>query len=340
MRKLPAILIVVFLVFPLFLAALYTIAISTWVLDRELYVRVLSDIRLYEIPRTSNMNRIWIWPWTAEAWGFPAPAYFALREVATPDYMKTQALAVFQDAWDFIMGRSARFGSAIDLTPIKKSLAGEGGKRYAQALAASLPVGPAGGSFSLTATRLPNYRPSNITVPQAAKIIEKSLPTIIKSIPDRVDIGDRPWGASLRWSLPSALGALIAADVILLFLSCGLWFLAAFIASDRMRGRLIWLGWSLFAPAVLVFLTGIFVNIGFIGNVVRFGIGSAGLESIGFSKSFVSAVYQAASTLMSRIATGFIATGAIAGGISLGLVAWGWAGAHDPREKPQETPAQ
>jgi hypothetical protein len=119
MRSVPAALIAVFLVVPLFLAALFTVSVSTWVLDRGFYASLIDDERLYEIPAGFAKGE---WEETARETGIPLlrdPAL--LREVVTPAWMRTQALSVLGQAFDFIERRTGTFDPEFDLAPLKKA---------------------------------------------------------------------------------------------------------------------------------------------------------------------------------------------------------------------------
>jgi len=325
MRKVPAVLIVVLLVFPLFLAALLTISVSTWALDRGFYAGLLSDERLYEIPALVDGEQ---WSGGAGLAGlslFRNPA--ALREIATGPYMRSQALAVTNEAFDFLDGRSLIFDPAIDLAPLKKALATEAGKRFALATAKGLPVCASSQGFSLKDGTIPRCRPSSISVEKAAALITAALPSLAAKLPDTLRLSELPDARYMppRWwgrSGFSALGALVLADVVLLAIACGFWFAGAFVGGATLKERLLWLGWSLFAPSVLVCLCGIGALIPLAGGWVWDGIRSAELGAVGFSAGFSAAVFEAARHAVWRVTAGFLAAGGIAIGISIGLAVW------------------
>ena len=330
MRKLLAALGAVFFVFPLFMAALTTVAVSTWVLDRDLYTRVMGDARLYEIPSGSKAEGFLYWPWTPELGAVPhASAASALKEIVTPEYMRSQAVNLVAACFDFIEGRSPVLDPVIDLTPVKKALSGEGGKRFARSLAEALPVCSSSGAALPKSGVLPACRPSGVSVSKAADAILKSLPATISKIPDAYRFSDRsgPLADRRRWSgfvwSFSASRALLIANAALLFMACCAWILTGLIGGADARGRLYWLGGSLLPPAVLVFLTGLIVNTGVVVNGVRFGIESARLTAFGFSNEFVNGIFGVAGTMIGRVAIGFLATGAVAMGIAIALLIWG-----------------
>jgi hypothetical protein len=329
MRKVLAAFMAVCFVFPLFMAALVTIGVSTWALDRDLYARVLSDSRLYEIPTGAKIEGFLYWPWTPELGAVPlSAASIALKEVITPEYMRTQAVSFLNASFDFMDGRSQVFDPSIDLSPVKKALRGEGGKRFARALAEALPACSSQSAFVLKNGVLPGCRPTSVSVTRAADAILQTLPTTIAKIPDSFRVNDDPsplldrrhW--EIGWGFP-ALRALIVADLALMFIACCAWLLAAVIGGRDARGRLYWLGGSLLPPAVVVFLIGLMVNTGIVADAARYGIESARLSTLGFSRSFITGLFGAAGAMIGRVAAGFLATGAIAVGIAVALLFWG-----------------
>jgi hypothetical protein len=335
MRRVPAILLVIFLVCPLFFAALLTVGVSTWALDRGFYLGLLNDARLYQIPDATS-SASWV---TADVPGLRGlsvhSAGRAAREVITPAYMMSQATRVLNQVFDFLQGRSA-LDITLDMTPVKKALSGDAGKRFSRILAEDLPVGGNADGFTVRPRALPGSRPSSLSVEKAAVVIQAGLPTFASSIPDTVRLSDTPpvyfpgtWRGGRGFS---AMGFLVLADVVLLVLAGGIWTAAAFIGGANTFQRLQWFGWSLFVPAVGVFLIGLFVDLSMFSHWVSWGIESAALDAHGFGPSFVAALVDVARRALSRVGTGFLATGAIAGGIALGLLGRSWSIPAEQRE--------
>jgi hypothetical protein len=173
-----------------------------------------------------------------------------------------------------------------------------------------------------------------MSVSRAAESIRASLPAFLKTVPDRLRVAEgsgpllraRELGFSPGFS---ALRSIVIADIVFLAVAAGFWVLAGFVGGAEVRSRLLWLGWSLFAPALAVFVVGLVARLGVPWQTVSSSIRQARLEDLGFSGSFVQGVIEAARTVVLRLSTSFLATGAIAGGISLGLLAWAWG---TPRE--------
>lgn len=337
MRSFPAALIVVFLVFPLLLAGLVAVSVSTWVLDRHFYAAILSDSRLYQIPDgLSAATHVTIdLPGRSRLSLSASPRAF--KEILPPDYVRNQALGVLGSLFDFLEGKAGVFDPLVDLDPIRKALVGPEGRRFARMVAEDLPVDSPGGPFIIRPGRLPDSRPSTISVDRAAALIEAGLPAFANAIPMRIRLTDAfGWGEVVRgqeWE-GSVLRGLIIADVVILFIACAFLVAAAFLAASNARQRLQWMGWSLLAPAALVFLIGLGITIAAFAAAARSGLASAdtGAGALRFSSAFMTAIYDAARFAMRRVGIGFLATGAVAAGVSLALLGVSWSMPQERRQ--------
>ncbi len=331
MRRVAAILIVVFLVCPLLFAALMTLSFSTWTFDRGFYLALLDDARLYQVPDAVSSAS-----WSEQVIDGTGGLRWrslgrAAGVVVTPEYARGQALSVVNQVFDILDGRARTRDVTIDVAPVKAALLRvDTGRRFARLLAEDLPVNGSAAGFTVMPGRLPVSRPSSISVERAAALIQTGLPVFVSSIPDVVRLGNEPtvpvghsrWGGGPR--MPIA-GFLFLADAILLLLAVGFAVAAAFVGGATRFERLQWLGWSLLAPAAGVLLTGLIVVLSFFAPWVQWGIEHVRLEIQGFSPGFISAVIDVARHALSRIGTGFLATGAIGAGVALGLLGWSWS---------------
>ncbi|MCX7031507.1 MAG: hypothetical protein NTU62_15495 [Spirochaetes bacterium] len=318
MRWLPALLLVLLLVMPLFIGGLSAVAVSTFVLDRGWYVGFLSDERLYDLPDAVS-SATWHLSFAGLS-GFPhAMGREALRELLPPAYLRDQASAIIDQVFTYLWGRGP-LDVSVDLSPVKRSLAGDGAKRFALALAKGLPEASASTAVPKRGT-IPDYRPKGWTVDQTARFIEASLPPVLASLPDRLELGDT---VPLPWRGFSAFGMLIGAAVVMMLLACGAWLGSAFAFSDVPRERLLWLGGSLLAPALCVLAIGAAAAVSPLAlSWARMGISFADFAEIGMGQGFTDAVLNAVRLSLGRVSTGFLATGGIAAGIGIGLLVWG-----------------
>jgi hypothetical protein len=337
MRKLAALFISLALVFPLSFGGIATAAVGSWALNKGNYERVLSDTRLYEIPGNLDSASGSLLEPAGMRGISPEAAAKALREVITPEYMHSQAARLLNQGFDFFYGRSADFNPTIDMTPIKRSFAGEAGKRFALSLAQSLPVSRGVSAQPPNPGALPATRPANVSVARTADQIYTALPSIVKTIPDTVTlageqfpsrISDMPF---LRLGI-SPIAAFITMDGFLLLMAGGFWFLAGVTGGKTPRGRRLWLGWSLMIPSAIILSAGIAAGTGFVAEAVRVGVDYARLTALGYSQSFVSALIDAARTFIGKAANAFMAAGGIASGVSLGFLIWGWSTERDREE--------
>jgi hypothetical protein len=318
MRWLPALLLVLLLVIPLFIGGLSAVAVATFALDRNWYAGMLADERLYDLPDTTSSTT-----WRTTLPGFSAfPTSMsaeALRELLPASYLRDQAGSVIDQVFAFLWGRSP-LAVSVDISPVKRSLSGDSAKRFALALAKGLPEASGSTAVPKRGT-IPSSRPKGWTADQTARFIEASLPTVLASLPDRLSLGDT---VPLPWKGFSPFGMLIGAAVVLMLLACGVWLGSGFAFSDVLRERLLWLGGSLLAPALCVLAIGAAAAVSPLTIPwARFGIASVDFTMYGLGQGFADAVLGAIGIAARRVATGFLATGGIAAGIGIGLLVWG-----------------
>lgn len=329
MRRVPALLIVIFLACPLLFASLVTISLATWTLDRRLYVSLFDDARLFQVPDAVSSAS-----WSAAVIEGTGGLQWrsigrAAGVVLTPEYLRGQVLRVVNQVFDSVEGRTGRFDISVDAAPLKAALRGDAGREFSRLLAEDLPVGGSPADFKVGPGRLPVSRPSSVSVDRAAAIIQSGLPTFLGSIPDTVRVGSPHAVRGPRFHL---FGAVLAGSIVLLLLGAGFLVAAIFVGGETRFQRLQWSGWPLLAASAGVFLIGLFIMLSFLSPWVRWGIENTRLDSYGFSAGFISALIDASRHLLSRIAVGFLATGGIAAGAALGLLAWSWSIPHIERK--------
>jgi hypothetical protein len=344
MRKVLALLLIIFIVFPMALATLSTIAISTWALDRDFYTDLVGDPRLYEVLLSEDLpNYVGRRIAVREVDGVPARALSqALREVVTPEYLAGEATRIVDQVFAVIEGESSTFVITLDVAPLKSALRGEAGRRFAQTLAANLPACAAGQESRTPGGTIIRCLPSSVSVEEATGMIVSALPAFLDEIPDQINLArERVFltGVARGWTtMMFGQDALNFAVLVLVFITGGLWLAAAFIGGEDSRERLLWLGWSLLAPAVLVFALGLLVGTEFTTGWVRFGLNEARLEGFEYSDSFRLALQEVARTALDTVANGFLMAGGVAGGIAIGLIAWGYTTPKTRRMVPAAAP--
>jgi hypothetical protein len=331
MRRVPAILIVIFLGFPLLYAGLTVVSVSTWAANRAFYAELLANPGLYEIP-----DAVASATWTdAEALGIDLRVSArALREIAGPTYLRDQAVRVTGQVFDVLEGRSLSDQISVDLAPLKAALMGEQGRRFAEILAKDLPVG--GTELTVRPGHLPRSRPAAIPVDKAARIIADGLPGFARGLPDTLRLSDTVphWG--WYWRSPVSIpGMIVAFGIVLLFLGAGFCVAAGFVGGITRFERLQWMGWSVFAPGAAVFLLGLLVMIGYYATGAFWWGSPAWVSELGRGAPFAAAVTEAARLVMTRVSVSFMAAGAITAGAAMGLLSWSWTIPQAERKAPE-----
>ena len=189
MRKTSALFILIIVFFPLALAAMTLTAIRPWVLDRSFYERIVGDQRLYDVLLREDLSTRFDEARFISVEQLPAQALSAaLREVVTPDYLRTQSMNVVNRAFDYIEGHADIFELSIDVTPIKGALVGGGKTRFASALAAALPACSDGQPPIAPSGSLTRCIAVAGSVDAAAEQIAAALPAVVEATPDQIMI--------------------------------------------------------------------------------------------------------------------------------------------------------
>lgn len=345
MRAVLAILLIVLLVFPLALAALSLLAVSSWAVDANFYANALTNPKVYESLLSDEM----LTQITRQMFGassqVDAPA---LREFAkafmSADFMKMQVVNAVHSVFDYLNGRSAALDIKLDLKPMKATLSGEQQSESLLTLAAALPECKEGQVVRPKSLGFYVCRPSFLKTDDF--LVHYLLPSIedfLPKIPDEIAITPpglttqdseqwRVWipGGSLQNALLLALGLLSVAVL-------GFWLLAGLIASSAWSVRLRWMGFALFIPALLVFIVGLLtMQAGFVTPYVNLGLTRSGLEAqLPFAREAVLSVTEAA---LPRISTGFMMVGGIASAVALAFIFWGIS--IRPKTKKENAPVE
>ncbi len=335
MRKAVALIVVTVVVFPLILAALMSFSVSTWALDRGFYLQLVSDERIYEAvlsetPWDSESIFIEI-PGASDLDEIPAAALArALREIVTPYYLRSQAVAVVNEVFHALEGRSALLELSVDITPLKDRLRSEPGERFARSLAADLPICENGEAAIASGADLPRCRPAEITETQAAELILSGLPDFLDKLPDEYPVSAQPLRLYFQpeddfWFGFIGSSRLIWASIILALIAGGFWVGAAFIGGENRRQIVQWLGWPLFVPAVLTLIAGISMRIVAGFPWVEYGIGSWVASDVWYSAEIVEVFTTLARSAIKTIARGFLTAGGVALGMAVGMIVWSFS---------------
>ena len=352
MRKVIALVMIVALVIPLLLVTLGLFSVGSWVLKRSFYTDLLSDIRMYEAllkePIPGEDHVFSEWTETGAFGGVPGSALArALREVVTPAYLRSLALQALNDTFDALEKRKPELSLNLDLAPLKSSLYGAEGKRFARALAAALPPCPQQGSEPSTAEgAIPRCRPPEVPVETLAEIIFDSLPAYLAGIPDTYPVQPHPivfaynprndfWYGFISTNHLLWIGFFMAVISLSFLLASALIAAGGRAAGSRgqsgrvgqpgreRRQLILWIAWPLFIPALLIFLSGAVI---WVAASVRWvfypGLEPWLHESFRYAGEIRDALFPVVRSAMIAAARAFLAAGGLTLGVALGLMIW------------------
>ncbi|MBI1277583.1 MAG: hypothetical protein GC179_05605 [Anaerolineaceae bacterium] len=339
MRKLVAVSILLVIYLPLAFAAMTLISIRPWILDRGFYERLVGDERLYETLWTDDLSAQFDQKVFTTVEQLPLDALsIALREVATPDYLRTQATKVVNDVFDFIEGREQNFQVMLDISPLKADLVGEKGKVFATALAAALPNCEIGQSSIAVGGRLTRCIAPGVSVDEAANQITAALPAALEASPDTIVIGNRGYLRTnwydYAWLLGSGVHAVLDVSILLIIVTAaGAAFVGSILGGDDMRGRLRWYSAALFVPGGLAVLAGLIL----VSPAVIVSISSvpSGWFAVQHSTAYREAIAQLVVPVVQQVGGSFLLTGIVVSAIALILLMWSWAASSVRRENPK-----
>jgi uncharacterized membrane protein len=332
LRKVIALLLVIFVVLPLIFTTLIMVAINSWVLDRNFYVNLLDDPNLYEALLSQDLPMYVNTRWFAREINSDLPPIAldkALREVMTPQYLHDQSVQIVNQAFDTLEGKRDSLDISLDLAPVKAALRGDGGARFAQTLAAQLPACAAGQESLIAGSTLIRCRAANVSTAEATQQIAAALSAFIDQMPDQISLSREPLDLRTEWRPFNLifLGSLGLSMTIgmLLVLAGVFWLAAAFIGGTNRRERLLWLGWSLLAPAGLVVIMGLAISSPFATGSISLGLERSryAIEGVQYSAELRQAIVEMASRALAAVAGGFLIAGGISTALAIGLIGWG-----------------
>jgi hypothetical protein len=332
MRTFIGLLMFVFVVLPLVCGLFFLAAINSWAFDRGFYQEILDNPAVYEAMLEETSVEIQNTGTVMD--DVPADAVGAgLREVLTPEYLRSQTMQVIDQVFDVLEGRTNRVKISVDLTPIKQSLSGESGTDFAAAAVQALPMCRAGENPRANAAEFPTCRAEGVSDEELIAQIEASLPALIEDMPDMLSIDE---SIDLRGpdNMPFYFPGITSIMATLLLSLAGMalifWLANGVVFGDDRRSRLIALGAMLLIPAAFVLFAGLAMS----GNLWESAIRSAVLRETG--SPYASALADSAIDAVARVRTGFLVAGGIPFAISLALLAWGLASPSEKRKREDD----
>ncbi len=344
MRKVLAVFVILLIVVPLLVTTLSTVSVSTWVFSRAFYQNLFASPTLYETALAEGLpDRLDDHETAADRLPVEAVRQ-GVRQVVTPEYLTAEGNRLVNEWFDYLDGRTYRLDLQFNMKPIKEALLGEGGARFAGAMAAALPACLPGEVSVHAETELLRCLPEGMSTAEATGKIEAVIPDLVTDTPDFVPLGDvtvnreRQYGyRTVSYGAVGRAGMGLAI-VTLMVLSGLFWLGASVLGGEDARGRLQWMGWSALAPALITVLFGLLSSPNFASAWLSFGLAQARANGESISLTAQQLIVDSTRLALGPISNGFLVVGGIAAAMALGLLVWGWltpSGLH-----PAVVPAQ
>jgi hypothetical protein len=331
MRVFVGILLFIFIVLPMLCGMLFLAAINTWAFDRTFYNEILEDEAVYEGFIQEAQLQI---QGTGTVFDeLPDEAASAgLREVVTPQYLRTTTTQIVDQVFDVLEGRRNEIDISIDLQPVKNAITGEQRQNFAQAIAANLPNCRTGEQARNNAAEFPTCREGGLSDAELVNQIEAAAPALVATLPDTVRL-PQPVGLfefnNAPIDFPGINSVMIVALLTLSALALIFWFVNGILMGDTRRTRLIALGFMLLIPSAFVLFTGLAMGGGLWESSIRTAIS----QSTGtYTNALTDSVIDAAA----RVRAGFLIAGGIPFIISILLMVLGYTSPSGKRKREDD----
>ena len=336
MRKLFALLMALFLVMPLLLAAQAVVSASSFILDPDITSGEFDSDQIYE----SILSEAVIWGLLRVQLDLPPGTDTSRLQAVLTDAiqrsdLKQQVSGLVEGLFAYARGESDQFEPLLDITSVKNVLATEKQDEFLAELVAVLPVCQPGQTPGLGGEGQSPCKPEGIPDDMLIEsFLKPAFPLVMASVPNQIAISTEwmDWQQEEGWrrlvpgrALPASL---ILASVVLGFVAASFWYITALLADDAWGARLQWLGGMLMLPSGLLFLAGLLIGSGITAALVDFGMERANLP-FGTFGALLRAVISGS---VPRAAGAFMMVGGISAAMALGLFLWGFI---YPRQRGQ-----
>lgn len=343
MRKFLGVLFTILLVFPLFLSTLVLYSLSTWVMDRDLYIKVFSSEEMQTKLFSDEIIAEMVTKNLGEIEGLDTVALGSLfRSVIPEQYYKDQVTNMVNQIFDFLERKSDTLTLQIDLSEIKAAFSGPNQQVLLEELASVLP--------SCQDTQATQGLGVTLCKPTAVSeevfveyYLKTNLPVLLARMQDNVTILGPISMSDQFQNMPSVfqpflnLESLKTAIVIFAGIAILIWILTALIAGKNGKERLLWLGWTLFLPSLLVLILGLIANSTLAWNMLQYGMDQFNMLKAGNLIFSTQQILQTLQTLFAnQISSSFILTGGFCSAIGLGFIAWGAVTHASKTQKKEE----
>lgn len=331
MRKVIGVLLFISIVFPLLLSGMVLFSVLNWGLERDTFTDILTTESFHTLVYSDAVMENLLENSGQAMQGIALEDFQdAFQTLVSPQILDEQVSTIVDDVFDFLERKSDVLALEIDLTPLKARFRGAQQDEMLAALATALPVCDA---EQLLRSKVELCKPDFISEEDfVEEFLRPNLPLILGLIPDSIDLNDPIRYSSLVEDVPVFWRQILLTwdlyDVIYLFIGAVLflWFITAFIAGKNWRERLLWMGWMLLIPAVLVLVSGFFFDPLLVWNWTQYGLTQTGG---GNWNTLPTHVQEAFKTFMLdlnlHLRNGFMMVGGFCTAIGISLIAWGAA---------------
>jgi hypothetical protein len=335
-RALIGVIIFILFYFPTMLGALYTFGVLNWAFDRELYINVLDDPRLYDAlldeEFSAEIARAMLSDESVDVASVQTTQAItqAVQVSIDTEYLRTQIVGAVDAIFAWFDGKTSTLDISLDLTPFKAAVNGEQRGEIAAILARELPSCndiPDAQTTTAAGNTLYTCIPSDMSRDEAESVIYDQLPTYVQDLPDSLSLSDLPGNVeSWQASIPAgSIRGLINASLIAFAATALLmWFVMSLIAGKGLRGFLLWMGITLIIPGALVLLTGLPISAGAL-RVEALGLQPGDINIAGqpASADVSQTLSDAIAEILRRVGEGWSMVGGLAVGIGAALTAIG-----------------
>jgi hypothetical protein len=234
---------------------------------------------------------------------------------------------VIDQVFDFVEGQDGAVEITFDISTLKTALSGEGGSRFANALAAALPPCAGGQAPVPQGSTLVRCIAPDSSVNAAAQQIVQALPAVLEDMPSRLMLNNlvnlrSEWGLADWFRVSNLRIGLDAAILIVILSAVAAGVVGAYLGGDDLRGRLLWLATSLWVPASLFVMLGLTLATPLIDGPLRDGLIAARWNGIQYSDAFREAITDLVMWLAQQTTAGVLLTGVVSALVALGLFGW------------------
>ncbi len=301
---------------PLTLIIFFLISANSTLFNRSFYLDVINDPAFYDVLFFTELPpelkaSIPDLPQNID----PSVLRDAMRLIITPSYLREQGTQLINTIFDYLENPNSEISDlSIDLRPIREALNGAQGEAFAATLVQGLPACAAGEAQTASSSEIMGCIPEGMSLAGAQDLLLSQIHSVTANTIANYELVLIPahelQASGLQGSFAQGLQSVIWLALIPLGLfTLLMWRIGAYIASSNKRGQLLWMSFTLGAPALLWFGIGQGLNTWaetLTTNEATIAQSSlAAKVAIDLFQLFASKVAQSSFTIVGGVALGF-----------------------------------